>query len=34
MIAAVGAQLVAAGRPPSAWDVGADSTLPATTVQA
>lgn len=34
MIAAVGAQLVMAGRPPSAWDVGADSTLPATVVQA
>jgi N6-L-threonylcarbamoyladenine synthase len=34
MIAAVGAQLVAAGRAPSSWDVGADSTLPATVVQA
>jgi N6-L-threonylcarbamoyladenine synthase len=34
MIAAVGAQLVMAGRPPSGWDVGADSTLPATVVQA
>jgi len=34
MIAAVGAQLVAAGRAASPWDVGADSTLPATIVQA
>ena len=34
MIAAVGAQLVLAGRAPSAWDVGTDSTLPATVVQA
>jgi N6-L-threonylcarbamoyladenine synthase len=34
MIAAVGAQLVMAGREPSSWDVGADSTLPATVVQA
>lgn len=34
MIAAVGAQLVLAGRAPSAWDVETDSTLPATVVQA
>jgi N6-L-threonylcarbamoyladenine synthase len=34
MIAAVGAQLVMAGRAPSSWEVGADSTLPATVVQA
>ena len=34
MIAAVGAQLVMAGRAPSGLDVGADSTLPATVVQA
>jgi len=34
MIAAVGARLVMAGREPSSWDVGADSTLPATVVQA
>ncbi len=34
MIAALGAQLVQAGRHPSSLDVGADSTLPVTTVQA
>jgi len=33
MIAALGAQLVMAGREPSGLDFGADSTLPATTVQ-
>jgi N6-L-threonylcarbamoyladenine synthase len=34
MIAALGAQLVMAGRPPSALGFGADSTLPVTVVQA
>ena len=34
MIAALGAQLIAAGRPPSALDVSADSTLPVTCIQA
>jgi N6-L-threonylcarbamoyladenine synthase len=34
MIAALGAQLVAAGRAPSNLDFGADSTLPVTTIQA
>jgi N6-L-threonylcarbamoyladenine synthase len=34
MIAALGAQLVLAGRPPSALGFGADSTLPVTVVQA
>ena len=34
MIAALGAQLVAAGRAPSTLDFGADSTLPVTDVQA
>jgi N6-L-threonylcarbamoyladenine synthase len=34
MIAALGAQLVAAGRAPSSLGVGADSTLPVTEVQA
>jgi N6-L-threonylcarbamoyladenine synthase len=34
MIAALGAQLVSAGRQPSSLAVGADSTLPVTTVQA
>jgi N6-L-threonylcarbamoyladenine synthase len=34
MIAALGAQLVAAGRAPSSLDFGADSTLPVTTIQA
>lgn len=34
MIAALGAQLIMAGRAPSALDVGADSTLPVTQVQA
>jgi len=34
MIAALGAQLVAAGRAPSTLDFGADSTLPVTTIQA
>jgi N6-L-threonylcarbamoyladenine synthase len=34
MIAALGAQLVAAGRSPSSLGVGADSTLPVTIVQA
>jgi N6-L-threonylcarbamoyladenine synthase len=34
MIAALGAQLVAAGRAPSRLDFGADSTLPVTTIQA
>jgi N6-L-threonylcarbamoyladenine synthase len=34
MIAALGAQLVAAGRAPSSMDFGADSTLPVTTIQA
>ena len=33
MIAAVGAQLMAAGRPPSTLSFGADSTLPVTVVQ-
>lgn len=33
MIAALGAQLVAAGRPPSRLDFGADSTLSVTTIQ-
>jgi N6-L-threonylcarbamoyladenine synthase len=33
MIAALGAQLVMAGRPPSGLGFGADSTLPVTTVQ-
>ena len=33
MIAALGAQLVAAGRPPSDLGFGADSTLPVTTIQ-
>lgn len=34
MIAALGAQLVAAGRTPSTLDFGADSTLPVTSIQA
>lgn len=34
MIAALAAQLIAAGHPPSALDVSADSTLPVTVVQA
>ena len=34
MIAALGAQLIAAGHPPSALDVSADSTLPVTHIQA
>ncbi|MDQ1556258.1 MAG: tRNA N6-adenosine threonylcarbamoyltransferase [Actinomycetota bacterium] len=34
MIAALGAQLVAAGRAPSDFDFGADSTLPVTSIQA
>ena len=34
MIAALGAQLVLAGRPPSGLDFGADSTLPVTRIQA
>jgi N6-L-threonylcarbamoyladenine synthase len=34
MIAAIGAALVSAGRPPSGGGFGADSTLPVTTVQA
>ncbi|CAN5133738.1 tRNA (adenosine(37)-N6)-threonylcarbamoyltransferase complex transferase subunit TsaD [soil metagenome] len=34
MIAAIGAQLMAAGRPPSGLGFGADSTLPVTVVQA
>jgi N6-L-threonylcarbamoyladenine synthase len=34
MIAALGAQLVMAGRAPSGLDFGADSTLPVTTIQA
>jgi N6-L-threonylcarbamoyladenine synthase len=34
MIAALGAQLVAAGRAPSGLGFGADSTLPVTTIQA
>ncbi|MBK0419744.1 tRNA (adenosine(37)-N6)-threonylcarbamoyltransferase complex transferase subunit TsaD [Leucobacter sp. CSA1] len=34
MIASLGAQLVAAGRPPSGLDFGADSTLPVTEIQA
>ncbi|MER3390319.1 MAG: tRNA (adenosine(37)-N6)-threonylcarbamoyltransferase complex transferase subunit TsaD [Microcella sp.] len=34
MIAALGAQLIAAGRPPSALEVSADSTLPVTRIQA
>jgi N6-L-threonylcarbamoyladenine synthase len=33
MIAALGAQLVMAGRAPSSLNFGADSTLPVTTVQ-
>ncbi|HEX3732218.1 MAG TPA: tRNA (adenosine(37)-N6)-threonylcarbamoyltransferase complex transferase subunit TsaD [Mycobacteriales bacterium] len=33
MIAALGSQLVVAGRPPSALDIGADSSLPVTRVQ-
>jgi N6-L-threonylcarbamoyladenine synthase len=33
MIAALGAQLVSAGRAPSSLDFGADSTLPVTTIQ-
>lgn len=33
MIAALGAQLIAAGHAPSALDIGADSTLPVTTIQ-
>jgi N6-L-threonylcarbamoyladenine synthase len=33
MIAALGAQLVMAGRQPSSLSFGADSTLPVTTVQ-
>jgi N6-L-threonylcarbamoyladenine synthase len=33
MIAALGAQLVMAGRPPSTLDFGADSTLPVTEIQ-
>src|SRR5262245_30585853 len=32
MVAALGAHVVAAGRPPSAWDIPADSSLPVTTV--
>lgn len=34
MIAAIAAQLIAAGHPPSALSFGADSTLPVTTIQA
>jgi N6-L-threonylcarbamoyladenine synthase len=34
MIAALGAQLIMAGHPPSTLDFGADSTLPATVIQA
>jgi N6-L-threonylcarbamoyladenine synthase len=34
MIAALGAQLIAAGHPPSTLDVSADSTLPVTHIQA
>ena len=34
MIAALGAQLIAAGRAPSSLDFGADSTLPVTSIQA
>ena len=34
MIAALGAQLIAAGHPPSALEVSADSTLPVTQIQA
>ena len=34
MIAALGAQLIMAGRAPSLLDFGADSTLPVTTIQA
>lgn len=34
MIAALGAQLIAAGHPPSALSFGADSTLPVTVIQA
>ena len=34
MIAALGAQLVEAGHPPSALGFGADSTLPVTIIQA
>jgi len=33
MIAALAAQLIAAGRPPSSLDIGADSTLPVTLIQ-
>ena len=33
MIAALGAQLVMAGHPPSSLDFGADSTLPVTEIQ-
>ena len=33
MIAALGAQLIAAGHAPSSLDIGADSTLPVTTIQ-
>ncbi len=33
MIAALGAQLIVAGRPPSSLSFGADSTLPVTTIQ-
>jgi N6-L-threonylcarbamoyladenine synthase len=34
MVAALGAELVARGAKPSALDVGADSALPVTSVQA
>ncbi|HTN58659.1 MAG TPA: tRNA (adenosine(37)-N6)-threonylcarbamoyltransferase complex transferase subunit TsaD, partial [Protaetiibacter sp.] len=34
MIASLAAQLIAAGHPPSSLDVGADSTLPVTVIQA
>ena len=34
MVAALGAQLVLRGRPASALDVGVDSSLPVTTIQA
>ena len=34
MVAALGAQLIAAGHPPSTLDVSADSTLPVTRIQA
>ena len=33
MVAALGSMLVAAGRPPSAWDLGTDPSLPVTRVQ-